>query len=118
MESICKLKDIYKALYGFEKDFADKNGITINEGMVLCCLKDGSVKSANELCDFIGLSNSRVSRVINSVEEKGFITREMGKKDKRQMFFKLTGSGKQKVAEMLAKEMDFSELKKHISGLL
>lgn len=24
MESICKLKDIYKALYNFEKEFAEK----------------------------------------------------------------------------------------------
>ncbi len=110
MESICKLKDIYKALYQFEKEFSDNNGITINEGMILCCLKDGQPRAANELCDFVGLSNSRVSRVINSVETKGYIIRQMGIRDKRQMIFSLTESGKQKVKEMLSKEMDFAPI--------
>lgn len=115
MELICKLKDIYKALYDFEKKFAEANEITINEGMLLCCLKDGKPKSANELCEFVGLSNSRVSRVINTVESKGYIKREMGTIDKRQMIFTLTDSGKKKTKEMQAKDFDFSELVSMIS---
>jgi len=118
MEPICKLKDIYKALYNFEKSFAEKYGITINEGMLLCCLKDGKPKSANELCDFVGLSNSRVSRVINTVETKGFIVREMGTTDKRQMIFTLTDLGKQKTNEMQSQGIDFSELTSQISKFL
>jgi len=117
MEPICQLKDIYKALYNFEKKFAEMNEITINEGMLLCCLKDGKPKSANELCDFVGLSNSRVSRVINTVEAKGYIKREMGTTDKRQMIFTLTDSGKQKTKEMQAKDLDFSELVSLTSSL-
>jgi len=118
MEAICKLKDIYKALYQFEKEFSDNNGITINEGMILCCLKDGKEKTANELCEFVGLSNSRVSRVINSVETKGYIVRQMGTTDKRQMIFTLTESGRKKVNEMLSKEMDFSPITKQLSQLV
>lgn len=118
MEQICKLKDIYKALYNFEKEFADRNGITINEGMVLCCLKDGKPRAANELCDFIGLSHSRVSRVINTVESKGYITREMGTTDKRQMIFTLSEEGKKKVKLMMKEDMNFSELGLHLSKLI
>lgn len=117
MEPICKLKDIYKALYNFEKRFAEANGITINEGMLLCCLKDEKPKLANELCEFVGLSNSRVSRVINSIETKGYILREIGANDKRQMVFTLTQSGKQKVKEMQAQGLDFSELTSLIAKL-
>lgn len=118
MEEICKLKDIYKALYNFEKEFSEKNGLTINEGMILCCLKDGKSKPANELCSFVGLSNSRVSRVINTVESKGLIMREMGSTDKRQMIFTLTDSGKKKVKEMMAKKIDFSELSSQFSKII
>ncbi|NDW18378.1 MarR family transcriptional regulator [Dysgonomonas sp. 216] len=118
MESICKLKDLYKALYNFEKKFSEVNGLTINEGMVLCCLKDGKSKSANELCDFVGLSNSRVSRIINTVENKGYIMREMGIADKRQMIFTLTDSGLQKVKEMQAKEIDFSGFAASLTQLM
>lgn len=117
MEPICRLKDIYKALYNFEKEFAEQNGITINEGMLLCCLKDGKPKSANELCDFVGLSNSRVSRVINSVEEKGYINREMGTTDRRQMIFTLTESGKEKTLTMQTQGMDLSKLTDQILKL-
>ena len=117
METICKLKDIYKALYQFEKDFANSNGITINEGMILCCLKNDELKTANELCDFVGLSNSRVSRVINTVEKKGYIKRQMGESDKRQMIFSLTNAGKEKVAEMLSADIHLSDLGKHLQDL-
>lgn len=118
MEPICKLKDIYKALYTFEKSFAEKHGITINEGMLLCCLKDGKPKSANELCEFIGLSNSRVSRVINTVESKGYMSREMGVEDKRQMIFTLTDLGIQKTKEMQSEGIDFSELNAQLAKFL
>lgn len=117
-EPICVLKDIYKALYNFEKSFAETNGITINEGMILCCMKDGKSRTANELCDFVGLSNSRVSRIITTVEAKGFIAREMGAKDKRQMIFSLTNVGKRKIQEMLQQEMDFSELGNQLSTIM
>jgi len=118
MEPICKLKDVYKALYLFEKQFAEQNGITINEGMVLCCLKDGNAKAAGEICEFVGLSNSRVSRVITSVEAKGLISRKLGQKDKRKMIFCLTETGKAKITEMLSKEMNFSGLAEQLSSLL
>ena len=67
MESICAIKDIYKTLYQFEKVFAEVHDITINEAMLLCCLKDGETKSAGMICEYIGLSNSRVSKVITAV---------------------------------------------------
>ncbi|SHE50263.1 MarR family winged helix-turn-helix transcriptional regulator [Dysgonomonas macrotermitis] len=118
MEAICKLKDIYKALYIFEKEFAEKNSITINEAMLLCCLKDGKPKAANQLCEFVGLSNSRVSRIITTVEDKGYIAREMGTTDKRQMIFSLTDTGVQKVKEMQEQNIDFSKLTNQIKSLL
>ena len=64
MERICVIKDIYKALYRFERDFADEHGITINEAMVLCALREGETRTAGALSEYVGLSNSRVSKVI------------------------------------------------------
>lgn len=110
MEPICRLKDIYKALYAYEKQFAEEAGITINEGALLCCLKDGKPKSANELADFIGLSGSRVSRIIHILEEKGFILREIGISDKRQMIFTLTDAGIRKIKEMGDFNIDVNSL--------
>lgn len=101
---------MYKVLYTYEKQFLDTTGITINEGALVCCLKDGKPKSANELRDFIGLSNSRVSRIIQGLEDKGFIAREMGITDKRQMFFTLTDAGDKKVKVMGKHDINPGEL--------
>lgn len=110
MEEICKIKDMYTALYAYEKQFLKQTGMTINEGALLCCLKEGKPKSANELRDFIGLSNSRVSRIIQGMEEKALIFRAMGVADKRQMFFTLTDAGKEKVKEMSARDINADSL--------
>lgn len=118
MNEICKLKDIYKTLYSFERAFAFANHITINEGLLLCCMKDGAPKTANDLCEFIGLSNSRVSRIINTVEKKGYIKREIGNTDKRQMVFTLTVEGKIKIREMQGQGMEMEKLKSRILELI
>ena len=117
MELICKLKDMYKAFYAYEKQFSEQTGITINEGALLCCLKDGKPKSANDLCDFIGLSGSRVSRIINTAEEKGFISREIGVVDKRQMIFSLTVKGKQKIEEMKQHKIDLEAFVSQLTAI-
>lgn len=70
MEPICIIKEIYKTLYQFEKTFAEAHDITINEAMLLCCLKSGEAKSAGSICEYIGLSNSRVSKVITPSRTK------------------------------------------------
>lgn len=110
MEAICAIKDIYKTLYQFEKSFADAHDITINEAMLLCCLKNNEAKSAGTLCEYIGLSNSRVSKVITSVEDKGYIHRRINKEDKRQMFFSLTTTGKEKIRQMMDAELCIDNL--------
>lgn len=51
MEAICVIKDIYKTLYQFEKAFSEVHEITINEAMLLCCLKDNEAKSAGTICE-------------------------------------------------------------------
>lgn len=110
MEPICALKDIYKTLYQFEKEFSDTHDITINEAMLLCCLKEGQSKTAGTICEYIGLSNSRVSKIITAVEKKGFISRSISPEDKRQMLFSVTPLGKQKICQMQQSEL-------HIDGL-
>lgn len=117
MELICRLKDIYKTLYAYEKQFAEEAGITINEGALLCCMKDGKPKSANELADFIGLSGSRVSRIIHTMEEKGFVFREIGVLDKRQMIFTLTDVGRAKIKEMQSFNVDVHSLMSQLKSI-
>ncbi|MCD8166759.1 MAG: winged helix DNA-binding protein [Bacteroides sp.] len=118
MEPICNLKEIYKALYQFEKEFLDTHKITINEAMVLCCMKEGEMKSAGAICEFVGLSNSRVSKVITSVENKNFIYRTISTEDKRQMLFALTEEGKEKICRMQQSDLQIEKLYKQLAGCI
>lgn len=115
MDDICLIKEIYKMLYQFEKEFLETNKISINDAMILCCLKNGGEKSAGEVCDFVGLSNSRVSKVLCEVEDMGFIARRLGSTDRRQMFFSLTESGNNKVLEMKNMSLSINDLIQRIS---
>lgn len=96
MEPICAIKDIYKILYQFEKNFSEVHAITINEAMLLCCLKDNEAKSAGMICDYIGLSNSRVSKVITSVENKGLSAGTSIKRISGKCFSRSPQKGKRK----------------------
>ncbi len=115
MEPICVIKDIYKILYQFEKTFSESNDMTINEAMILCCLKDGEAKTAGAISEYIGLSNSRISKVITSVENKHLIQRLINPNDKRQMLFSLTKEGKQQIEFMKQKELGFEEFFRELS---
>lgn len=94
METICIIHEIYKAIEIYGKDFEKKYSITLNEAMVLCSLTKGEL-SATQIVHIIGMTNSHTSKIIRSAEEKGLITRIIGKEDKRKMYFCLTSSGKE-----------------------
>ena len=81
--------------------------MTLNESIILYSLAGKESCSAGDLSSSIGLTNSRTSRIIIGVEEKGYVIRKMGKADKRQVFFTLTNSGKQKLAEIQNLENEY-----------
>lgn len=92
-EILCRIRDLQRAIIQFETDFEKCYGICLNEGMTLCSLKKKGRLSASELGDLLGLSHSNMSKVIKSVEKKGYVERVVGEIDKRQMYFSLTDSG-------------------------
>lgn len=107
MESLCTLRDIYRLIRLFELKFQQAHDLCLNEGMLLCSLKDQKY-SSSEIAEVLGLTNSNASKVIRSVENKGFIDRILGDNDKRQMYFILSEKGLAKLAEIKCekKEID------------
>lgn len=93
IKRLCKIRDLQRAVYQFELQFEKKYGISLNEGMALCSLSKTANLSSGELGELLGLSTSNTSKVICSVEKKGYVERVVGTKDKRNMYFSLTASG-------------------------
>ena len=83
MRNICIMRDIYRALNDFERDFEK-----------LCCLENASL-SSGEIAESTGMTCSHTSKMIGSVEGKGLIERVLGERDKRQMYFHLTVKGRE-----------------------
>ena len=94
IKRLCQIRDLQRAVYLFELQFEKKYGISLNEGMVLCSLSKTASLSSGELGELLGLSSSNTSKVICSVEKKGYGERVVGTKDKRNMYFSLTASGR------------------------
>ena len=78
METLCKIRDLYRAIAEFETRFEKAHQLCLNEGMLLCCLSRKKRLSSGEIAEQLGLSNSNTSKVIRSVEDKGYIERNLG----------------------------------------
>lgn len=110
MEKLCKIRDLQRAIMEFESGFEKFYGISMNEGMVLCSLKNEDRLSAGRLCELLGLTQSNTSKVIRSVEEKGLIDRVLGSEDKRQMYFRLSPKGKKLISGLHCDSISIPDL--------
>ena len=113
MRTLCTLRDIFRSIRDFEEFFQNKHELGLNEGMLLCSLKDGQL-SSTQLAEVLGLTTSNTSKIIKSVESKGFVERILGKDDKRQMYFTLTAAGKDKLKVIKKEEIEIINLLERI----
>lgn len=104
MELLCMMKEIQRAMNAFEEELMSSHHVCLNEALILCSLENESL-SASEISDKTGLSNSNASKVIRCIEEKELIKRVLGKKDKRQMYFKLSEQGKIKLNKIKSENL-------------
>jgi DNA-binding MarR family transcriptional regulator len=116
MERFCRIRDIYRSISEFEHNFEAAHGLCLNEGMLLCTIKNSAKEmlSSGFLADSLGLTCSNTSKLIKAVEEQGYISRVLGKEDKRQMYFKLTKKGKEKIEQIHCQEIDIPELLREV----
>ena len=102
MKTICAMRDVFKAMGNFETAFEKMYQITLNEAMILCALKEASEK----------VTATNTSKMLRILEEKGLIVRSLGSEDRRQMYFHLTHTGKQRVNELELDKVEIPDLLK------
>ena len=108
METLCKIRDIYRAVAAFEAVFEKQHDLCLNEGMLLCSLSKTEKLSSGELAEALGLTNT--SKVIKSVETKELVERVLGNVDKRQMYFSLTKKGRKRLEEIKCDHLEIPDL--------
>ena len=83
------MRELYKAITELEDSLMEIYGISLNEAMVMCSIGSRKV-AAGEISQITGFKSSHLSKVLRSIEDKGFLIRDFGDKDKRQIYFSLT----------------------------
>ena len=85
--------------------------INTNEGYTLIRLSEHK-DTINQICfheelqKHLAVTKSAISQIISSLEDKGYITREIDRNDRRKFEFSITGKGEELVKE-LRNTMDF-----------
>jgi DNA-binding MarR family transcriptional regulator len=72
---------------------AEKLNLTVAEFKVLRCVRDEEVLSAGELARRLGLSSSRITRIIEGLVKKGLVKKDSGGSDRRVVHLRLTPAG-------------------------
>ncbi len=98
-DDLCTIKDVFKKIYKFENNLQKTFNLSINEILTLCTLSSKKMSSTG-MAKEIGVSPSRMSRILKKLEEKKLITRALSKKDKRKMIFDLTQNGREKISRI------------------
>ena len=106
MKTLCRIRDIYRAISDFETQFQQTHNLNLNEGMLLCSLHTNGVLTSGEIASALGLTASNTSKVITATEKKELIKREFGLSDKRQMYFSLTEKGLTAISKIECDKVD------------
>nr|WP_294773536.1 MarR family transcriptional regulator [uncultured Flavobacterium sp.] len=67
--------------------------ITIDQWLVLKCLKENPKSSQIELAEMVFKDNASITRILDLLVKAGFINREINPKDRRKTILKITPSG-------------------------
>jgi DNA-binding MarR family transcriptional regulator len=104
-QQLCALKDILRSITQLEEAIQATYHISLTEAMVLCAI-DGGCRYAHDLAEDVGLSPSRLSRIIAGLERKGLLEREQNREDRRHWQNRPTEAGKAILAHMKTEGID------------
>jgi len=89
------MRDIYKALAGFEAQFEEVYGLSLNEAMILCALQEAQKEmTSTDLSARTEMGTSHTSKVI------------------RQMYFSLTPKGEKQLEAINLEKVEVPEMLK------
>lgn len=109
-QKICRIRDLFRAITSLENMFQEAFDLNLNEAMLLCLLNEESSMTSTEIAEKLGLTASNASKVLGSVERKNLVKRSLGKTDRRQMHFKLSEQGQEKLGHIDCGRIELPEI--------
>ena len=74
--------------------------------LILLKLREGVAVTASDLCRQMRHDNGALTRLLDQLEERGFVERQRSDEDRRVVKLELTTAGRRKVAELLPLAVD------------
>jgi DNA-binding MarR family transcriptional regulator len=90
-------RQLWKLLRGLEhidQEFLSRYGVTTSQGEALLAFSDDSRASMNELSRTLGLANSTMTRMVETLVARGFVRRTEDDQDRRVVRVALTAEGR------------------------
>ncbi|MBN1834824.1 MAG: MarR family transcriptional regulator [Spirochaetales bacterium] len=112
---LCSIKDTVRAIHELERQLKRNHGLTLNEGLCLCCVSNLS-HSPGECARQMGVSASRISRILNSLEKKGLLERRSLPGDHRSTSLVVTDKGRTRLDALRRGGFSFSRLEGQAGG--
>ena len=100
MELKSQFESTFMHLKKLKRLFPAKDDMRFGEAMLLKNLYDG--ENTDDVCDILHISKPAVSQLLNSLEKKGLIFREIDVNDRRKINIAITPKGKAVVTEHTA----------------
>ena len=93
------LRRIHRLLVTRVDSLFDDEHLTLVQWTALKLIRDGTVTTAGELSRSMGIATGATTRLIDSLEELGYVNRDLSSSDRRVVRLVLTKSGEAKHAE-------------------
>lgn len=108
MIDLCAVRRIQTALRRFEQSLREQSGLTLNEAFCLCTLKKG-IHEPGHIARELELSPSRLSRVLDALEQRNLIIRNISPEDRRNIAVSLTATGTELVEKYQSSSIELPE---------
>ncbi|MGI6433076.1 MAG: MarR family transcriptional regulator [Sphaerochaetaceae bacterium] len=90
--SLCNLRKLIVELRQFEQMFKKEWNLSLNEAVVLCQTSQG-MNEPTKLASQMEISPSRLSRILQTLQQRGLLNRSVIPLDRRGVIIELTSDG-------------------------
>lgn len=94
MYDFCALKKLVVDLRRFEQQVKVQSGLSLNEAICLCQIHCGTTEP-KKLAKTLEVSPSRLSRILDSLQDRSLLMRDIACDDRRTIVIRLTEKGRQ-----------------------
>lgn len=96
MIDLCSIRKIQSALRRFEDTLKAETGLSLNDALCLCSISKG-IQDPGSLARELELSPSRLTRILEALENRNLIARKLSDTDRRSISVLLTEQGERLV---------------------